>query len=86
MSTQTDLLFTLPKLHQDFKAKRAGTLSKFIVSIHGMSTPTLSSDLSKKILDKMCISAAAAVKLQCGGSMVFLWLRKEQQISPHWLQ
>ena len=31
-----------------------------------MSTPTLSSDLSKRIVDKMCISAAAAVKLQCG--------------------
>ena len=31
-----------------------------------MSTPTLSSDLSKKIVDKMCISAAAAVKLKCG--------------------
>ena len=66
MSTQADLLFTLPKLHEDLKAKKVDTLSKFIVSIHGMSTSMLSSDLSKRIVDKMCISAAAAVKLQCG--------------------
>ena len=45
MSTQADPLFTLAKLHEDLKAKRVDTLSKFIVSIHGMSTPTLSSDL-----------------------------------------
>ena len=60
MSTQADLLFTLPKLHEDLKAKRVDRLSKFIFSIHGMSTPTLSSDLSKSDL------SAAAVKLQCG--------------------
>ena len=66
MSTQADLLFTIPKHHEDLKAKRVDTLSKFIVSIHGMSTPTLSSDLSKRIVDKLCISAAASVKLQCG--------------------
>ena len=66
MSTQADLLFTLPKLHEDLKAKKVDTLSKFIVSIHGMSTSMLSSDLSKRIVDKMCISATAAVKLQCG--------------------
>ena len=66
MSTQADLLFTLPRLHEDLKAKTVDTLSKFIVSIHGMSTPALSSDLSRRIVDKMCISAAAAVKLKCG--------------------
>ena len=66
MSSQADLLFTLAKIHKDLKAKRVDTLSKFIVSIHDMSTPTPSSDLSKRIVDKMCISAAAAVKLQCG--------------------
>ena len=66
MNTQADLLFTLPRLHEDLKAKTVDTLSKFIVSIHGMSTPALSSDLSRRIVDKMCISAAAAVKLKCG--------------------
>ena len=66
MSTQADLLFTLPRLHEDLKAKTVDTLSKFIVSIHGMSTPALSSDLSRRTVNKMCISAAAAVKLQCG--------------------
>ena len=66
MSTQADLLFTLPKLHENLKAKRVDTLSKFIVSTHGMSIPTFSSDLSKRIVCKMCISAAAAVKLLGG--------------------
>ena len=46
-------------------------LSKFIVSIHGMSTQTLFSNLSKRIVDKMCISTAAAVKLQCGTEYCF---------------
>ena len=76
MSTQADFLFTLSKLHEDLKAKRVDTLSKFIVSIHGMSTPTLSSDLSKRIVDKMCISAAAAVKLQCGREYGFFDAKK----------
>ena len=82
MSTQADLLFTLPKLHEDLKAKRGDILSKFIVSIHGMSTPTLSSDLSKKIVDKMCISAVAAVKLQCGREYGFSDAEKR---ATHWL-
>ena len=71
VSNQAELLFIVPKLHEYLKAKRVGTLSKFIVSIHGMSTPTLSSDLSKRIVDKMCISAAAVVKLQCGREYAF---------------
>ena len=62
ISIQADLLLILTKLHEDLKAKRVDILSKFIVSIHGMSTPTLSSDLSKRIVDNMCISAATAVK------------------------
>ena len=65
-SSQTDLLVQLPALYKDLNDKKVDTLNKFVVSIHGMSTPTLSNDLSKKIIDKMCISAAAAVKLQCG--------------------
>ena len=66
-SSQTDLLVQLPALYKDLNNnKSVDTLKKFVVSIHGMSTPTLSSDLSKKIVDKMCISAAATVKLQCG--------------------
>ena len=64
MSTHADLPFTLPKLHKDMKTKRKGIWSKFTVSVHGMSTPTLSSDLSKRIVDKMCISAATEVKIQ----------------------
>ena len=82
MSTQPDLLFTLPKLHEDLKAKRVDTLSKLIVSFHGMSTPTLSSDLPKRIADKMCISAATAVKLQCGREYGFSDAEKKSNRSP----
>lgn len=50
----------------DLNSSNIDTLQKFVVSIHGIPTPTLSSGLSKKIVDMMCTSAAAAIKLQCG--------------------
>lgn len=65
-SSQADLLNLLPKLHEDLLNKNTETLKNFIVSIHRMPTPILSGDVSKKIIDMMCISSAAAVKLQCG--------------------
>lgn len=42
------------------------TLSKFIVNIRGMPVPTLTSDVSREIVGKMCVSAAESLKLQCG--------------------
>ena len=65
-SSQADLLMLLPKLHDDLLEKNTETLKNFIVSTHRLPIPTLSSEVSKKITDMMCISAAAAVKLQCG--------------------
>ena len=65
-SSQADLLMLLPKLHEDLLEKNTETLKNFIVSTHRLPIPTLSSEVSKKIIDMMCISAAAAVKLQCG--------------------
>ena len=65
-SNQADLLLLLPQLYIDLSNKNIDTLQRFIISIHGMPTPTLSDNLSKKIIDMMCVSAAAAVKLQCG--------------------
>ena len=65
-SSQSDLLKILPNLYKDLLEKRTDTLSDFIVQIHGMPTPTLTTDLSKEVCDMMCLSAAEAIKLQCG--------------------
>ncbi|KAG1651998.1 ATP-binding cassette sub-family A member 3 [Nymphon striatum] len=56
----------LPKLHNDLIKGNIDTLQNYIVSIHGMRTPTLSNNLSTKIIEMMCATAASAVKLQCG--------------------
>ena len=64
-STQSDLLNLLPALHTELKATKITTLQKFIVSIHGIPNPTLTSEISQTIVNEMCISAAAAIKLQC---------------------
>ncbi|KAG1655098.1 CAAX prenyl protease 2 [Nymphon striatum] len=60
------LLELLPKLHNDLIKGKIETLQNYIVSIHGMPTPTLSNNLSTKIIAMMCATAASAVKLQCG--------------------
>ena len=66
VSSQTQLLGYLPKLYLDLTEGRVDTLQNYIVSIHGMSTPVLSNNLSIKILEMMCTSAASVIKLQCG--------------------
>ena len=66
-TNQTSLLIQLPTLYIDLlTTKNVDTLNKFIALIHGMSTSTLSNDISKKFIDKMCVCAAVAVtELQC---------------------
>ena len=66
VSSQTQLLEYLSKLYLDLTEGRVDTLQNYIVSIHGMSTPVLSNNLSIKILEMMCTSAASVIKLQCG--------------------
>ncbi|KAG1667875.1 Cyclin-A2 [Nymphon striatum] len=66
ISSQGQLLELLPKLHNDLIKGKIDTLQDYIVSIHGMPTPTLSNNLSTKIIEMMCATAASAVKLQCG--------------------
>ncbi|KAG1655467.1 NADH dehydrogenase [ubiquinone] 1 alpha subcomplex assembly factor 3 [Nymphon striatum] len=66
ISSQGQLLELLPKLHNDLIKGKIDTLQNYIVSIHGMPTPTLSNNLSTKIIEMMCATAASAVKLQCG--------------------
>ena len=43
-----------------------GTLSKFVVKIHGVPVTELSTDTAKEIIMVMCVSAAEAIQLQCG--------------------
>ncbi|KAG1679710.1 Down syndrome critical region protein 3 [Nymphon striatum] len=66
VNSQGQLLELLPKLHNDLIKGKIDTLQNYIVSIHGMPTPTLSNNLSTKIIEMMCATAASAVKLQCG--------------------
>ncbi|KAG1681045.1 Pyruvate carboxylase, mitochondrial [Nymphon striatum] len=66
ISSQGQLLELLPKLHNDLIKGKINTLQNYIVSIHSMPTPTLSNNLSTKIIEMMCATAASAVKLQCG--------------------
>ena len=60
-SSQAELLVILLQLYNYLRDKEVETLKDFIVSIHGMTTPTLSSEASRKIIDKMCLCAAAAI-------------------------
>ena len=54
-----------PELYKDLLECKVGTLDKFVVSIHGVSTPKLSTDAAKAIMREMCVPAAEAIKLQC---------------------
>ncbi|KAG1650219.1 hypothetical protein GQR58_028234 [Nymphon striatum] len=66
ISSQCQLLELLPKLHNNMIKGIIDTLQNYIVSIHSMPTPTLSNNLSTKIIEMMFATAASAVKLQCG--------------------
>ena len=65
-SSQAELLVVLPQLYNDLSDKKVETLKDFVVLIHRMSVPTLSTEASRKIINMMCLSAATAIKLQCG--------------------
>ena len=66
VSSQIQLLEILPKLYSDLTDGKIDTLQNYVVSVHGISSPVLTNNLSTKILKMMCTSAASAVKLQCG--------------------
>ena len=65
-ASQDDLLVVLPRLYNDLLQCKTSTLEKYRVSIHGFTNPTLSTDTAKEIVKKMCVPAAASIKLQCG--------------------
>ena len=66
ISSQGDLLQILPKLYDELYEGKTNTLSHFVVKMHGIPVPQLSSEVSKEIVKLMCASAAEAMKLQCG--------------------
>ena len=66
VSSQIQLIEILPKLYSDLTDGKIDTLQNYVVSVHGISSPVLTNNLSTKILKMMCTSAASAVKLQCG--------------------
>ena len=46
-------------------------MEKFIVLIHGIPIPTISTEVCKEIMDMRCVSATTAIKRQCGGEYGF---------------
>ena len=65
-SSQEELLQILPKLYDELIEKRTDTLKKFVVSVHGMPIPEVSTEVEKEIVNLMCTSAAEAILRQCG--------------------
>ena len=68
-SSQEDLFLILRKLYNELLEKRTDTLKKFVVSIHGMPVPEVSTEVEKEIIGMMCTSGAAVWK----GIRIFQW-------------
>ena len=66
MNNQVDLCRILPQLYHDLLDNKIDTLSNFVVKMHGIFVPEITSELPQNIINRMCSSAAAAVKQQCG--------------------
>ena len=66
ISSQEELLQILPKLYADLLLLKTDTLNKFVVNMRGIPVPTLTTDVAKEIVGKMCESAAESIKRQCG--------------------
>ena len=59
---QEDLLVILPKLCNELLEKRTDTLERFVVSIHGMPVPEISTEVGKEVIGVMCVSSVAAIQ------------------------
>ena len=66
VSSHIQLLEILPKLYSDLTDGKIDILQNYAASIHGMSSPVLTNNLSAKILKMMCTSAASAVNMGLG--------------------
>ena len=54
-SSQSDLLKILPKLYRSLLDKKMDVLSDFVVRIHGMPLPALTTDLSRDLPTYVCV-------------------------------
>ena len=63
--SQTEILDLLSRLSDDVKENKQQTLHEIIISIYGVQFPTLKSQLSHKVIQKMCITTAKILQLQC---------------------
>ena len=68
MSNQVNLCRILPQLYHDLLDN---TLPNFVVKMHGISVPEITSELTQNIINRMYSSAAAALKQQCGREYEF---------------
>ena len=78
-----------PTLHSDLLEGKTNTLEAFIVKRRQYEIPEPSCELEKLIIQKLCLSAAAVIKLQCEREYVSdgdLKLMKGQQISQNSLK
>ena len=66
MSSQVDLCRILPQLYHDLLDNKIDTLPNFVVKMHPIFVPEITSELAQNIINRMCSSAAAAVKQKCG--------------------
>ena len=65
VSSQEDLLNTLPKLYNDFLEKNPDTLKDFVVPMRRITVPMPTSEIVKHLVDLMCTKGAAGI-LMCG--------------------
>ena len=82
MSTQPDLLFTLPKLHEDLKAKRVDTLINSL--FHFMACPHQHFPVicQRGLQIRCAFLQPQQSNYNVEGSMVFLMLRKKATDLP----
>ena len=53
MNNQVDLCRILPQLYHDLLDNKINKLSNFVVKIHGISVPGITSELAQNIINRM---------------------------------
>ena len=71
VSSQVQLLQMFPQLHNDLKERRMDTLKDYVIDYPHVKVQKSTADIEEKILQKMCIDAAAVLDRQAGGEYGF---------------
>ena len=71
VSSQVQLLQMFPQLHNDLKERRMDTLKDYVIDYPHVKVQKSTADIEEKILQKMCIDAAAVLDRQAGGEYRF---------------